>query len=63
MKGAERESPRLIRETNKVYGTTLNTKKDFLNFLKNKPTDKERFKEQLEVIFDQAWVLSRNYTK
>jgi len=61
MKGAERETPRIIRETNKIYGTSLNNKKDFLNFLKNKPKDKERFQEQLEVIFDQAWVLSRNY--
>lgn len=40
-----------------------NPKKDFLHFLENKPTDKERFQEQLDIMIDRTWILSSNYSR
>ncbi|WP_193745069.1 hypothetical protein [Geomicrobium sp. JCM 19038] len=63
MRDAEKASPRLIRETNAIYGRSMQTKKDFLHFLENKPTDKERFQEQLDIMIDRTWILSSNYSR
>ncbi|EZH65391.1 hypothetical protein DH09_17335 [Bacillaceae bacterium JMAK1] len=63
MRDAEKASPRLIRETNTIYGRSMQSKKDFLHFLENKPTDKERFQEQLDIMIDRTWILSSNYSR
>ncbi|GAJ98821.1 hypothetical protein [Geomicrobium sp. JCM 19055] len=61
MTSAERNSPRIIRETNRIQGTKMHTKKDYLAFLEKKKTVKERFEEQSQDIVKRAWILSPDY--